>query len=212
MPFLFLIRHGENEYVRTGKMPGRLPGIHLNPRGRAQALALAQALQNIPFRAVYASPLERAIETATPLAQSQGLEIFSRPALLDTDVGEWTGMDFKSLRELPEWQQVQRQPSRFTFPGGESFLQLQNRLVTEIEALAAAHQPKEALAIVFHADPVKLVAAHYLGLPLENFQRLTCDTGSVTALALNEHGARLLLMNAQPPFALDWKEDKKNEG
>jgi len=202
MPILFLIRHGENEYVKHGKMPGRLPGIHLNQRGQEQAEALAQSLQNISFCAIYASPLERAQETAAPLARQRGLEILTRPALMDTDVGEWTGLELKALRELPAWKQVQRFPSRFTFPGGESFLNLQNRLVTEMEAIVAAHAEKDPVAVVFHADPVKLVVAHYLGLPLEQFQRLSCDTGSVTALALNEHGAHLMFLNRLPPFSL----------
>ena len=70
MPLLLLIRHGENEYVKTGKMAGRLPGVHLNEKGQKQAQALGDALKDVPIKAIYSSPLERAIETATPIASA----------------------------------------------------------------------------------------------------------------------------------------------
>jgi len=203
MPLLLLIRHGENEYVKTGKMAGRLPGVHLNERGQAQGAALGEALKDAPLSAIYASPLERAQETAAPIASARGLTIQTRPALLDTHVGDWEGQELKKLVKLPEWKQVQNQPSRFTFPHGESFFDLQYRLVGEIERIAQAHQPDEGVAVIYHADPIKLVVAYYLGLALDNFQRLACDTGSVTALALRPEGAQLLFLNRRPPFALE---------
>ncbi len=203
MPFLLLIRHGENDYVKTGKMAGRLPGVHLNERGQVQAAALGEALKDAPLTAIYASPLERAQETAAPIARARGLQIQTRPALLDTHVGDWEGQELKKLFKLPEWKLVQSQPSRFTFPNGESFFDLQYRLVQEIESIVQAHQPNDVVALVFHADPVKLVVAHYLGLPLDNFQRLACDTGSVTALALKTGAATLFFLNRRPPFTLE---------
>lgn len=206
MPLLLLIRHGENDYVKTGKMAGRLPGVHLNQRGQAQAAALGEALKTAPLAAIYASPLERAQETAAPIASAHGLEIQTRPALLDTHVGDWEGQELKKLFKLPEWKLVQNQPARFTFPNGESFFELQFRLVKEIEAIASAHQPQAVVAVVFHADPVKLVTAYFLGLPLDHFQRLACDTGSVTALALRPQGAQLLFLNRRPPFTLEFPQ------
>ncbi|GAB4480570.1 MAG: histidine phosphatase family protein [Anaerolineales bacterium] len=203
MPIFLLIRHGENDYVKTGRMAGRLPGVHLNARGQAQAEALGEALKNVPLAAIYASPLERAQESAAPIARARGLEIQTRPALLDTHVGDWEGLELKKLFKLPEWKLVQSQPSRFTFPNGESFFDLQYRLVQEIETIARSHQPREVVAVVFHADPIKLVVTHYLGLALDSFQRLACDTGSVTALALRDGGVNLLFLNRHPPFELE---------
>ena len=81
MPILLLIRHGENEFVKQSRLPGRLPGIHLNEHGQEQALALAESLKTMPIRAIYASPLERALETAQPLADALGLAIQLRPGL-----------------------------------------------------------------------------------------------------------------------------------
>ena len=103
MPILLLIRHGENDFVKQSRLPGRMPGIHLNEHGREQAAALAESLKKMPLRAIYASPLERAVETAEPLAQALGLAIQLRPGLLDTDVGEWQGTQLKKLRKLPLW-------------------------------------------------------------------------------------------------------------
>ena len=202
MPVFLLIRHGENDFLKQGRLPGRLPDIHLNERGRAQAAALAENLQAFPLRAIYSSPLERAVETAGPLAQALGQPLQLRPELLDTDVGEWEGQYLKKLRKLPLWKQVQEQPSRVRFPGGESFLELQQRLVREFDLLRLAHKPKDLLAVVFHADPIKLVLAHFLGLPLDNFQKLGVSPGSVSILVVGKSGGQLAGLNLQPPFVL----------
>jgi probable phosphoglycerate mutase len=203
MPTLLLIRHGENDYVKEDRLPGRLPGIHLNEHGREQAAALADTLKKLPLRAVYASPLERAVETATPLAQALGLQLQLRPGLLDTDVGEWQGRLFKKLRRLPLWKQVQEQPAEVRFPGGESFLELQQRLVREIDSIRAAHKQNDMLAVVFHCDPIKLVLAHYIGLPLNSFQKLGVAPGSVSILMVGRSRTFLVALNLKPPFVLN---------
>ena len=202
MPVLLLIRHGENDFVKQARLPGRMSGILLNKRGRAQAAALAESLQNLPIRAIYASPLERAVETAEPLAQALGLAIQLRPGLQDTDVGEWQGIQLKKLRKLALWKQVQQHPSEVRFPGGESFLELQQRQVKEIDLIRLAHKPKEMIAVVFHCDPIKLVLAHYIGLPLDGFQKLVVAPGSVSVLMLGKTGGVLAALNLRPPFVL----------
>jgi probable phosphomutase (TIGR03848 family) len=202
MPLMLLIRHGENEFVKTGKMAGRLPGVHLNDRGRQQAADLAEALKNVPLKAIYSSPLERAVETAQPILEGRKLELQLRPDLMDTDIGKWQGRTLKSLSKLKAWKIVQRAPSRFIFPEGESFLQNQTRIVSCLDGIAASHKPKDIVAAVFHADPIKLAVAHYLGMPLDHFQRLACDTGSVMVLYLSETGAHIMKLNQRPPFEL----------
>jgi broad specificity phosphatase PhoE len=89
MTLLLLIRHGENDYAKTGKLAGRIPGMHLNPHGQAQVRALGEALRNAPLTAVYASPLERALETAQPIAAARKLRIIHEPDLMDTNIGKW---------------------------------------------------------------------------------------------------------------------------
>lgn len=211
MPLLLLIRHGENEYVKTGKMAGRLPGVHLNQRGRQQAADLAEALEDVPLNALYSSPLERAVETAEPLAAGCKLEIQLRPDLMDNDIGKWQGRSLKALSRMKKWKIVQQAPSRFTFPEGESFLQTQTRIASCLDEIAARHKPKDIVAVVFHADPIKLAVAHYLGMPLDHFQRLACDTGSVTVLYVAEMGAHLVKLNQRPPFDLLPQTKKKKK-
>jgi broad specificity phosphatase PhoE len=201
MPLLLLIRHGENEYVKTGKLAGHLPGIHLNERGQKQAQALGEALKDVPIRAIYSSPLERAMETAAPIATSHKLDILQEPALVDANVGKWQGKSLKVLRLMNVWKVVQHAPSRFQFPEGESFVDVQTRIANVLEGIVKRHnKPRDIIAVVFHADPIKLAVSHFLGLPLDHFQRLSCDTGSVTALFAGEMGANLLKLNQRPPF------------
>jgi probable phosphoglycerate mutase len=200
MPTLLLIRHGENNYLKKNKMPGHIPGIHLNKRGREQAAELAHTLSRLPIKVVYSSPLERAVETAEPLAQSLGLGIQLHPDLTDTDVGEWEGRSWKALGRTGLWKVVQETPSQFRFPGGETFVQAQERVTRALDAIARTHAD-ELVAVVFHADPIKLAVAHYLGLPLDNFQRLSAHTGSVTILKMDGSAAKLLALNLIPPFS-----------
>jgi len=201
MPLLLLIRHGENEYVKTGKLAGRLPGIHLNERGQKQAQALGEALKEVPIKSIYSSPLERAMQTAEPIATSHKLTINEEPRLLDGDVGKWQGKSLKVLRLTNAWKVVQHSPSRFQFPEGESFVEVQNRIVSALEGIVKKHnKPRDIIAVVFHADPIKLAISHFLGLPLDHFQRLSCDTGSLSALYVGEMGANLIKLNQRPPF------------
>jgi probable phosphomutase (TIGR03848 family) len=200
MPTLLFIRHGENDYLKHNRLAGHLPGIHLNQQGRQQAEKLAQALADASIKAIYSSPLERAVETAEPLARAHRLDVRLRPGLMDTDVGDWADMEIRKLRKNPLWKLVQESPSRVRFPGGESFLELQARLVNEIEAIRAAHRPKDVVAVVFHADPIKVVVAHYIGLPLDHIQKLNVGPGSVTVLSIGAFGAHLIALNLKPPF------------
>lgn len=195
MPLLLLIRHGENAFVKTGKLAGQLPGVHLNETGRQQAEALAEALASAPLKALYASPLERAVETAGPLAARHGLEVQLRPELKDNAIGKWQGRSWKALRHTRAWKVVQRAPSRFRFPEGESFMETQARVVGCLEGIAAGHKPKDVLAVVFHADPIKLAVSYFLGMPLDHFQRLGCDPASITSLYLGADHAMLLRLN-----------------
>ena len=214
MPLLLLIRHGENDFVKTGKLPGQVAGIHLNERGQKQAEALGEALKDVPIKAIYSSPLERAIETAAPIANARKLQIIPEPDLKDTDVGSWQGQSLKVLRHTKVWSIVQNAPSRFRFPDGESFVESQARYASALERMIRKHdKPRDIIAVVFHADPIKLVVSHFLGLPLDHFQRLSCDTGSLTALYVSESGANLLKLNQRPPFDfLSGPEKAKKNG
>ncbi len=200
MPLLLLIRHGENDYTRTGRLAGRMPGIGLNERGRKQAEELAKALAHAPLEALYSSPLERAMQTAEPIGKALNLKVVPTPGLLEADVGEWQGKSVRRLALMKYWRVVQNAPSRARHPGGESFAETQVRVVSTLDALCSKHKDRALIACVFHSDPIKLAVAHYIGLPLDQFQRLGCDTGSVTLLALGASRAHLIWLNRRPPF------------
>jgi probable phosphoglycerate mutase len=218
MPLVLLIRHGENEYVKKGRLAGRLPGVHLNDKGRAQAAALAEALIKAPLKAVYSSPLDRTMETAAPLAEIHKLQVIPREGLLEVDYGSWQDKTLKQLSRRKLWKTVQSRPSHARFPEGETFAQAQLRIVSEINELCAQHKPKDIIACVGHSDMLKLAVAFYLGLPLDLFQRLTVQPASVSTLHIHsEGGARLINLNHIPyklpentESALDARHDGKH--
>lgn len=195
MPIIFLIRHAENDYVKQSRLAGRLPDIHLNEKGRMQAKALAERLKDLSLKAIYSSPLERAMETAEFIAEATRINVVAREGLLETDYGEWQGKTLKSLRRRKLWRTVQNAPSMARFPSGESFAECQVRVISEIAALCNQHKPKDMFACVFHADPIKLAVAYYLGMPLDNFQRLFVSPASVTALHISDSGSHLMTLN-----------------
>lgn len=192
---VLLVRHGTTP--TTGKvLPGRAPGLHLADKGVQQAESLAGRLldQKAKIAAVYSSPLERTRETARPIAAALGLKVQPHRGLLECDFGEWTGAELKKLMKLPEWATVQRWPSGFTFPGGESFLGMQARIVAAIADLRRRH-PGEAVIAVSHADPIKAAVADALGTHLDLFQRIAISPCSVTAISYAQGGPYVLAVN-----------------
>ncbi len=192
---VFLVRHGQTPTTGTN-LPGRAPGLHLADSGRAQAEQVAARIAELKqVDAVYASPLERARETATPIAKARGLKVQIERGLLECDFGEWTGSELKVLMKLPEWQSVQRTPSTFRFPGGESFMEMQARMAGAIGRLVERHRGGVVVA-VSHADPIKAAVATAMGTHLDLFQRIVISTCSVTAIAYGAGGPVVLTVNS----------------
>jgi probable phosphomutase (TIGR03848 family) len=200
MPIFLLIRHGETDYNKKMHLPGRLPDVHLNKKGRFQAQMIAETLAKAPIKAIYSSPLDRTLETAEPLATLLKLTVTPASGLLETDCGEWQGQSVKKLRRQKVWKSVQLHPALFRFPGGEAIADCQHRMVQVLETLRGEFSEHDLVACFSHADPIKQVVAFYLGLPLDNFQRLSIDTASITALMVSENGSRLLMLNHNPSF------------
>ena len=151
------------------------------------------AIKNID--AVYASPLERTSETAAPIGRAVGHRVKVDKGLLECDFGEWTGGKLAQLRRRPEWSTIQHHPSGFRFPGGESFVEMQQRMVTAVERLAGAHRGAAVVA-VSHADPIKAYAAHALGTHLDLFQRIVISPCSVTAVIVSDGAPVVLALNS----------------
>jgi probable phosphoglycerate mutase len=190
-----LVRHGRTPTTGT-ILPGRAAGLHLSDEGRAQAESAATRISALkkPPVAVYASPLERAMETAKPIASILGLRVRIERGLLECDFGQWTGAKLSTLRRRKEWRTVQGLPSAFRFPDGESFMEMQARILSTLDRLAARH-PGETFVAVSHADPIKAAVAATAGIPLDLMQRLVVSTCSVTALVRGETAAAVLCMN-----------------
>jgi probable phosphoglycerate mutase len=192
---VLFVRHGTTP--TTGRtLPGRAPGLHLAESGRAQAERLAERLAGLErLDAIYCSPLERARETAAPTVKARKMTVKISRGLSECDFGEWTGKELKDLAKLPEWATVQRYPSGFRFPGGESFLEMQTRIVDTVATLVANH-PSSVIMCVSHADPIKAAVAHALGTHLDLFQRIVISTCSVTAIAYGAGGPAVLAVNS----------------
>jgi len=192
---VLLVRHGQT--ATTGRvLPGRAPGLHLSDDGRRQAEAAAQRIARLKrVAAVYASPLERARETAMPIARIRSLALRIERGLLELDVGSWTGSRLDRVSKRPEWTTVQRYPSGFRFPEGESFVEMQAR-VTAALARMVEHHPGSVVVAVSHADPIKAALAHALGMHLDLFQRLAIAPGSITTIVYGAGGPTVLGMNA----------------
>ncbi|MBN1661169.1 MAG: MSMEG_4193 family putative phosphomutase [Anaerolineae bacterium] len=193
---LLLIRHAANDWIGK-RLAGWTPGVHLNAEGRTQALALAERLAGVPLAAVYSSPLERAFETAEPLAAQHGLEIQVREALGETGFGDWVGRELEELRKEALWPVIQVYPGGARFPGGESMREVQARVVAELDTIRDRHQG-QTVAAVLHADPIKLAVAYYLGLSLDLFQRIAISPASVTAFHFTRLGPHLVVLNSTP--------------
>jgi probable phosphoglycerate mutase len=192
---VLFVRHGMTP--TTGAvLPGRAKGLHLSPEGREQAEKVAERLASLRgITAVYASPLERTRETAAPIARALGLRVRVERGLTECDFGAWTGRKLTELRRLPAWRTVQHHPSGFRFPEGESFVEMQTRVVTTIQRLVTEHAGS-TIVVVSHADPIKAAVAHAVGTHLDLFQRIVISPCSVTAIWYGSSGPALLSANS----------------
>lgn len=200
MATIILVRHGENDWSKKNKLAGWLPGVHLNETGHRQAEAVAQRLAALPIKAVYSSPVTRCMETASYIADIHRLTIQQVEEVGEVRYGEWEGKKIKKLARKPMWHAVQFFPSRARFPGGEALRDVQFRAVSALEEVAAQHE-KDLIVVVSHADIIRLLLAHYLGVHIDLFQRLVIAPASVSVLALAPGGlVRVLRLNDDGPL------------
>lgn len=193
MTLLLLVRHGTNDWVH-GRLAGWTPGVHLNEDGKREAEALSVRLGELPVAAIYSSPLERAIETAQPIATARALPLRIVEGLGEVRYGEWQGAELKELYKHELWPGVQFYPSGTRFPNGETLGEVQARGVAAIDTLRACH-PKDTIIAVSHADMIRLIVAYYIGVHIDLFQRLVINPCSVTAIAFERMGPRMLAYN-----------------
>ena len=211
MTTILLVRHAVNDFVKTGKLAGWTSGVHLNEDGKAQAEALGKRLAHAPLKHIYASPLERTMETAQAILEHHPtLEIEQNLEIGEVRYGDWEGMKIASLRQRKMWDVVQEYPSRAVFPNGETMRGVQVRAVNEIERLVKKH-PREMIVIVSHADLIKMVVAHYLGMHLDNFQRIVISPASINTIMLSHSRPFIGTINDTAHVQLMEQERKQKE-
>lgn len=218
MTTILLVRHGENDWVKKHRLAGWIEGVRLNENGRQQAVAAADRLAALPVKALYSSPVLRCRETAEFIATNQNLPVNILEDVGEVRYGEWEGKKIKKLAKKKEWFTVQFYPSRMKFPGGETLRQVQARGVDALETLAEAHNNNDIIVVVSHADLIKLVLAHYLGVHIDLFQRIMIAPASVSLLHLAKNGTvRVGRINDDgllkpPPKPKETASSEKTEG
>ena len=193
MTTFLLIRHASHDLL--GKvLAGRQPGVLLNDHGREEALHLAQHLAAVPLSAIYSSPMERATQTAAPVALRHSLEVSLNEQFHEIDFGEWMGRTFTELAADPQWGLWNNARSVAQAPGGETIANVQTRSVSEIQRLARIHSDGH-VAIVSHGDVLKTALMYFLGTPLDNILRFEVSPASVSVVGVADGFAEVRMIN-----------------
>lgn len=195
MTSFFLVRHGSCRGLGE-TLWGRTNGVCLSDEGKAQALRLAERFAHVKLDAIYSSPLERALETAEAIARDAKLEVKQSPAFNEIDFGEWSARSFDVLAGDEHWQRFNSRRSVTKIPGGESFPDVQARVVAELERLTQQHLGGR-IVIVSHADVIKAAVGYVAGTPIDLLQRFEISPCSVSIIASGEHETRLLALNSR---------------
>jgi broad specificity phosphatase PhoE len=196
MTTFLLIRHALCDPVGRS-IAGRRPGIHLNPTGKQQAERMADRLTGLRLAGLYSSPLDRAVETARPISIRHALEVKTAEGLNEVDFGDWTGLTLEELNQLPAWRTFNSFRSGSRIPGGENMAEVLARTLRELDHLTQLHPGVNTLvALVSHGDVLRVLIAHALGMPVDLMHRLELSPASLTALEVESHGPRVLLLNS----------------
>lgn len=199
---VIFLRHAHSSANARNILAGRDNTVTLSPKGMAQAQALIPVLGNLKIDQIVTSPLLRCRQTIDPflkslqstkqLSSSKSPKPLRESDLIEMEYGEWTGKSLLTLSRKPLWKAIQGAPSRVRFPGGESFTEMQDRAKDAVER----HMKKgKTLLIVSHGDVIKSLVAHYLGLHLDNFQRISIDPASLTSITFNGLNQNLNYLN-----------------
>lgn len=201
---LLLVRHGQTTFNVEGRLPGQLPGVALTDEGRRQAQRAAVALSGLPLSAVISSPLERARDTAEIIARGWGLPVRLDSRLMDTDVGRWSGQKIADLeRSDPEWKAFVQHASQA--PNGvESLAAVMERVVMVVERLRDDPVAGDYIVLVAHADIVKLIVAHYMGIHPDCAHFIHIDNASISALEFHGNEATPTLIGLNWTVGPGW--------
>jgi len=191
---ILLVRHGENDWVKSNKLAGRTLGVRLNDTGLAQSRRMSGLLAKWPVDVIYSSPLERCVETAEILAAPHKLPVLFNDGLLETDYGEWQGQKIDNLVKQDLWRVIQATPGLARFPGGECMLEMQNRMIATLQSIVSTH-PNRIVLVCSHADLIKAAVSHYTGAPFDLFQRVVIAPCSLSIVQFSKYGPLVLRVN-----------------
>ena len=196
MGVFHFLRHGEHRLL--GKvLAGRMPGVGMTERGRAEIASQAERLAREKIAAIYASPLQRTRETAEIVSARLSLSIEFRDDLLELDFGEWTGATFDAIRADPRWQAWSTQRSLAAIPGGESMRAVQQRIVAAMIELNERHL-HETIVLASHGDVIRAALLYALGMPLDFYNRIEIGQGSISTIQIQSGGIRVLAVSERP--------------
>jgi broad specificity phosphatase PhoE len=193
MTTFLLIRHGMTDAIGH-YLAGTAPGLHLNALGRQQVEELAWRLSKLPIKALASGPLERAVETAKPLARDHALDIEVLRDLNEVEIGEWTGKSLDELAGNPDWVQYNAARSMARPPGGELMIEVQHRAVRVIVDLARRH-PVETVAVVSHGDVLRAILLYALGMPIDYYDRIEASPARVSIMTFGAGQLKVLQVN-----------------
>ncbi len=189
----FLVRHASHDRVGT-TLCGRMPGVTLGEFGRQQARCLAERFANENVASVQTSPLERAIETATPIAERVGRPVERCAEIIEIDFGSWSGNSFETLNQDPQWSLWNNARSTSRPPGGETMLEAQTRIIYAMERLRHRHSG-QSVVLVSHGDVIKAALLYHLGMPIDAYSRFEISPASISTLIVGDWGSKVLRLN-----------------
>jgi broad specificity phosphatase PhoE len=173
---------------------GWLAGVHLNKEGREQAERLAAYIGTHSIQRIYSSPLERAWETAQPLAKRLNLDIQTSTELGEVQFGDWNGADLEDLDRQHRWKQWNSFRTGTRIPNGDMMIVVQARMVAFLQKLREDFAG-QTIALFSHGDPIRATLAYYLGIPLDFMLRFEVDPSSVNVLSITDAGPRVISIN-----------------
>ena len=197
MTTVYLVRHGRTPANEKGILAGRTKGVFLDELGILQAETLAKTLENIEFKKIIVSPMERCQQTAKILNQfsKNPLKPNIDSGINECDYGDWSNKKLSVLRKKSLWKNIQERPSVVEFPNGEKMSNMLDRVKCTILDNATKLKNDDNLLVVSHGDPIRSFIADSLGIHLDHFQRITIDPCSLSIVRIDKGNIQVISVN-----------------